>query len=102
MFSAKTHDLMRKLQLIFAALGGALGIVSAAVDLGRVGIIATAVLSACAYFVGQLAENDSDKFFDTRSIINKVEPDHAPVKEEVDIIDESAPEEPTHDEEAEG
>lgn len=81
MFSAKTHDIMRKLQLIFAALGGALGIVSAAVDLGRVGIIVTAVLSAAAYFVGQLAESDSAEFFDTRDIVTKVVPD-SPHREE--------------------
>lgn len=72
MFSAKTHDLMRKLQLIFAALGGALGILSAAVDLGRVGIVCTAVLSAAGYFVGQLAERDSTDFFSTKSIVTKV------------------------------
>lgn len=81
MFSKKTHDLMRKLQLIFAAMGGALGIVSAAVDLGRVGIIVTAVLSAAAYFVGQLAESDSTEFFDTRDIVTKVVPD-SPHREE--------------------
>ena len=81
MFSAKTHDLMRKLQLIFAALGGAFGIVSAAVDLGRVGAAVTAVLSACAYFVGQLAEDDSTKFFDTRDIVTKVVPDEEPTQE---------------------
>lgn len=75
MFSAKTHDLMRKLQLIFAAAAGALGIVAAAVDLGRVGVIVAAVLSAAGYFVGQLAENDSAEYFDTRDIVNKVEPD---------------------------
>lgn len=75
MFSKKVHDLMRKLQLIFAALGGALGVLSAAVDLGRVGIVVTAVLSACAYFVGQLAESDSDTFFDTRDIVTKLEPE---------------------------
>lgn len=72
MFSEKTHDLMRKLQLIFAAAGGALGILAAAVDLGRVGVICTAVLSAAAYFVGQLAENDSSEYFSTKSIVTKV------------------------------
>lgn len=72
MFSAKTHDLMRKLQLIFAALGGALGVLTAAIDLGRVGIITTAVISACAYFVGYLAERDSKQYFDTKDIVTKV------------------------------
>lgn len=75
MFSKKTHDLMRKLQLIFAAAGGALGILAAAVDLVKVGVICTAVLSAAAYFVGQLAENDSAEFFDTKDIVTKVVPD---------------------------
>lgn len=75
MFNSKTHDILRKLQLIFAALGGSLGILSAAIDLGRVGIIATAALSAAAYFVGQLAESDSKEYFDTRTIVDKVEPD---------------------------
>ena len=82
MFSAKTHDILRKLQLIFAALGGALGIVAAAVDLGKVGVIVAAVLSAGAYFVGQLAENDSAEFFDTRDIVTKVVPDSPHMEEE--------------------
>ena len=69
MFSAKTHDLMRKLQLIFAALSGALGILAAAIDLGRVGVICAAVLSAAGYFVGQLAENDSSAFFSGKEIV---------------------------------
>ena len=62
-FSKKTHDLMRKLQLIFSALAGALAILSAAVDFGQVGIVAAAVISAAGYFVGQLAEDDSEKFY---------------------------------------
>lgn len=65
-FSKKTHDLMRKLQLIFSALAGALGILSAAVDLGQVGGIVAAVIGAAGYFVGQLAEDDSEKFFDKK------------------------------------
>lgn len=72
MFNKKTHDLMRKLQLIFAALGGAIGILSAAVDLGKVGIIVTAVISAAAYFVGYLAEKDSTEYFDTRTVVDKI------------------------------
>lgn len=75
MFSEKTHTIMRKLQLIFAALAGALGILANAIDLGRVGLIVMAVLSACGYFAGQLAESDSKMYFDTRDIIDKVEPD---------------------------
>ena len=71
MFSEKTHDLMRKLQLIFAAASGALAIITAAVDLGQVGVICTAVLSAAGYFVGQLAENDSGIYFDTRMVVSK-------------------------------
>lgn len=78
MFSAKTHDLLRKLQLIFAALGGALGIVAAAVDLGQAGVIVAAVLSAAAYFVGQLAEKDSEEYFDTKTVITKILPDKEP------------------------
>ena len=73
MFSDKTHDIMRKLQLIFAALGGSLGIIAATIDLGRVGIIATAILSAAGYFVGQLAENDSKMYFEDKEIIEKTE-----------------------------
>ena len=74
MFSDKTHDIMRKRHLIFAALGGSLGILSAAIDLGRVGIIVTAILSACAYFVGQFAETDSKMYFEDKEIIEKEEP----------------------------
>ena len=63
MFSEKTHDILRKLQLIFTALSGALGIFSATVDLGRIGIIASAALAAAGYFVGKLAEHDSKVYF---------------------------------------
>lgn len=73
MFNDKTHDIMRKLQLIFAAAAGALGILANAVDLGRVGIIVIAALSAAGYFVGQLAENDSRMYFQDKEIINKTE-----------------------------
>lgn len=75
MFSKKTHDIMRKLQLIFAALAGALGILAAAVDLGKVGIIVAAVLSAAGYFCGHLAENDSTAYFETKDIVTKVAED---------------------------
>ena len=75
MFSEKTHNLLRKLQLIFAALGGAIGILTAAIDLGNVGVIVTAVISAAAYFVGYLAERDSAAYFDTKDIVTKVVPD---------------------------
>ena len=47
------------------------------------GIVVTAVLSACAYFVGQLAENDSDKFFVKNSIVAKTDPvEHAETEAE--------------------
>ena len=67
--SEKTHDIMRKLQLIFAALSGSLGILASAIDLGRVGVIVAAVLAACGYFVGYLAENDSIKYFQDKTIV---------------------------------
>ena len=71
MFSKQTHDLMRKLQLIFAAASGSLAIITAAVDMGLVGAICTAVLSAAGYFVGQLAQDDSDKYYETRMVVDK-------------------------------
>lgn len=73
MLSQKTHDAMRKLQLIFAALAGALGILTAAVDLGQVGVVAAAIISAFGYFFGQLAESDSDSFFEGKKIVEKEE-----------------------------
>lgn len=73
MLSKKTHDAMRKLQLIFAALAGALGILTAAVDLGQVGVVAAAIISAFGYFFGQLAESDSDSFFAGKKIVEKEE-----------------------------
>ena len=73
MFNDKTHDIMRKLQLIFAAAAGALGILANAGDLGRVGIIVIAALAAAGYFVGQLAENDSRMYFQDKEIIEKTE-----------------------------
>ncbi len=69
MLSEKTHDIFRKLQLIFAALSGSLAILMSAIDLGQVGVIATAVLAACGYFVGYMAENDSAKYFEDKVII---------------------------------
>lgn len=76
MLSEKTHDMMRKLQLIFAALAGALGILTAAVDLGRVGVVAAAIISAFGYFFGQLAESDSATFFTGKEIVEKEEEVH--------------------------
>lgn len=72
MFNEKTHDIMRKLQLIFAAAAGALGVLSSAIDLGQVGVICTTILAAAGYFVGQLAESDSKQFFDTRTVVDKI------------------------------
>lgn len=63
MFSEKTHDLLRKLQIIFAAAGTALGVLSATIDLGQIGIIATAIVTAAGAFVGYLAEHDSKVYF---------------------------------------
>ncbi len=59
MLSEKTHDDMRKLQLIFQALSGSLCILAASVDLGNLGVILAAIVSAFGYFFGQLAESDS-------------------------------------------
>lgn len=70
--SEKTHDIMRKLQLIFAAASGALGILASAIDLGQVGVICAAVLAAAGYFVGQLAENDSAAYFEDKKIVEEV------------------------------
>lgn len=78
MFSEKMHNVMRKLQLIFTALSGSLGILAAAIDLGKVGVIVAAILAACGYFVGQLAENDSAVYFDKKTIIDKVVEDQEP------------------------
>lgn len=71
MLSKKTHDAMRKLQLIFAALAGALGILTAAVDLGQVGVVAAAIISSLGYFFGQLAEDDSTTYFKKNEIVGK-------------------------------
>lgn len=71
MLSKKTHDAMRKLQLIFAALAGALGMLTAAVDLGQVGVVAAAIISSLGYFFGQLAEDDSTTFFKKKEIVEK-------------------------------
>lgn len=76
MLSKKTHDTMRKLQLVFAALAGALGILAAAVDLGQVGVVTAAIISAFGYFFGQLAEDDSTRFFTGKKIVEKEEEVH--------------------------
>ena len=75
MFSEKTHNLLRKLQIIFAALASAMAVFSAAVDTGRVGIIITALLGAAGAFVGYMVEHDSAEYFSTRDIVTKLEPD---------------------------
>ena len=81
MFNAKTHDILRKLQLIFAAVAGALGIITTAIDLGKTGLIVTTIISALSYFVGQLAQSDSNTYFDTKSIVDKVVPDEEVIQE---------------------
>ena len=75
MFNEKTHNLLRKLQIIFAAASCALGVFTATVDLGTAGIILTAALGAAGAFVGYLVEHDSKEYFSTRDIVTKLEPD---------------------------
>ena len=78
MFSQKTHDLLRRLQLIFAAACSALGVLTATVDLGKAGIIVIAILGAAGAFVSYLADHDSGEYFSTRDIVTKLEPDDTP------------------------
>lgn len=74
-FSKKTHDTLRKAAVICGAATCAFGIFAASVDLGQVGGIIAAFLGAVSGFVCYIADHDSDEFFDTRDIVNKVEPD---------------------------
>lgn len=76
-FSEKTHNLLRKAQLIIFALATAWGIVTASLDLGTVGAIISAVTGAAGAFVTYLVENDSAKYFETKTIVGKITPDKA-------------------------
>lgn len=76
LLSKKTHDTMRKLQLVFAALSGALGILTATLDLGQFGVVTAAIISAFSYFFGQLTEDDSARYFTGKEIVEKEEEVH--------------------------
>lgn len=62
MFSEKTHDTLRKIQRIAQAASLALIALTASVDLGFIGLVVSAVLSAIAVFCGELSEDDSRKW----------------------------------------
>ena len=83
-FSKKTHDNLRKAQLILAAATGALGILTASLDLGVPGIIAATLLSAANYAAGYLAEHDSDDYYAVHEIVPKQIPAEETKEEEID------------------
>ena len=74
-FSKETHDRLRKVQLIIVASIAAWGALCSGIDLGVVGSVITAVLGACGVFVTTLVENDSQKYFETKTIVGKITPD---------------------------
>ena len=74
-FSEKTHDLLRKAAIICGALAFALGIFTASVDLGKVGVIISALLAAVGGGISYMCDHDSGEFFSTRDIVTKLEPD---------------------------
>ena len=80
-FSEKTHKMLRKAQLIFFAAVLAWSSLVASLDMGVVGAIISAVLGAGGIFVTTLAENDSDNFFATKTIVTKIVPDQPEVEE---------------------
>lgn len=74
-FSEKTHNLLRKAQLIIFAFAAAWGILTASLNLGTAGAIVSAITGAAGAFVTYLVENDSVKYFETKSIVGKISPD---------------------------
>lgn len=62
MFTEKTHDTLRKIQRIAQAASLALIALTATVNLGVLGIWASALISAVAVFCGELSEDDSKKW----------------------------------------
>lgn len=77
-FSEKTHNILRKAQLIIFAAIAAWGALMGALDLGRAGAIVAAILGACGVFVTYLVENDSTTYFSTKTIVTKICPDKKP------------------------
>lgn len=77
-FDEKTHKLLRQAQLIIFALSCAMSTLTAAIDLGRVGAIVCAVITAIGVFVTTLVENDSKEYFSTKTIVTKILPDKKP------------------------
>lgn len=71
MFSKKTHDLMRKLQIIVAAVATGFGVVAASLDLGRVGFIIANIIMGADAAIGYFVQHDGDTYFETREIVDK-------------------------------
>ena len=59
MFSEKTHDTIRKLQLLLGAAGASIGVITAAIDLGKIGLIVSTIIMAASVFCGYLSDHDS-------------------------------------------
>lgn len=80
-FTEKTHNLLRKAQLLIAAATMAWGGLCLGLDLGAVGAAVTTILGSAASFVTYLVENDSANYFSTKTIVTKILPDQPPVEE---------------------
>lgn len=75
-FSENTHNLLRKAAIICGALAFALGIFTASVDIGRVGVVISAVIAAVGGGISYICDHDSVKYFDTRDVVTKLQPEN--------------------------
>ena len=77
-FPERVHKILRAAQLIIFALVAAWGTLVSALDMGKAGTIVAAVLGALGVFVTYLVDNDSNTYFSTKTIVNKILPDKEP------------------------
>lgn len=72
--SKKLYDTLRVLQWMIPAATALYGVVDKVFHIGVAGEVAT-LSAAVVGFIGVCLEHESDVYFSTRSIVNKVMPD---------------------------
>lgn len=79
--NSKMHDLLRELQWLIPALVTLYGVFDKVFGWGLIGTVETLAAGVVA-FIGILVQHDSKTYFDTKSIVDKVEADEEPQVEE--------------------
>lgn len=72
--SKKLHDILRKLQLILPDLLSLYAILDTCFGWGTMPIVAK-IVPILASIIGHLVQGDSDEYFSTRTVIDKIEPE---------------------------